>query len=378
MKLDIGSMKESLDFLNFLYDHVTSAIFIADENAVIHSFNNAFQTLFFKKEDEILQHLCGNVIGCIYQVQEGKDCGTTSNCDRCELRKCVIFSFTEKVPVYHEKLERDFLVNGEFIRKYFIFSTRYIRYQDQDLVLVIVDDMTEIEENRRKLEHVNHILRQENRFLNELVDEQMLKIVANTQNLAQEREKKSELIHEVHHRVGNNLQMISSLLNIQCSLTGDGKTRELLSEVQLRIRVLKTIFNEVYRDDFESMINLNRMVPLICADAVPSSVIMNYEVADQLWTIEQALILGLLISEVVKIIWLSGGDPVENESASLILASQNGRWLLKMTGSHTGLRNGSSMEDHPSSVLFIRMLERQLDAEGVFSPEDGCYYHLIF
>jgi len=51
MELDINDLKESMDFLNGLYDNVTSAIFIADHEPRIYSFNDAFKTLFYKPED---------------------------------------------------------------------------------------------------------------------------------------------------------------------------------------------------------------------------------------------------------------------------------------------------------------------------------------
>jgi hypothetical protein len=65
-----------------LYQNVTSAIFIADSEARIFSFNDAFRTLFYKREDQLLKELCGNAMGCIFAVEEGKDCssGLTARC----------------------------------------------------------------------------------------------------------------------------------------------------------------------------------------------------------------------------------------------------------------------------------------------------------
>ena len=67
MQLNLDDLKESNEFLNSLYSHVTSAIFLADSDARIYHFNNIFKTLFYKEEDEIIYQLCGNVIVCIFQ-----------------------------------------------------------------------------------------------------------------------------------------------------------------------------------------------------------------------------------------------------------------------------------------------------------------------
>jgi sigma-B regulation protein RsbU (phosphoserine phosphatase) len=151
MPLEISELKESNDFLNTLLDHITSAVFIADKNMRIHSVNNALQTLFYAKEDRILGQLLGNAVGCGFAVLEGAVCGTTSHCDQCLLRHSLFRSFTEKVPTYNEKIKREFYIDNKPILKYLQFSTRYIKYHGEEMVMIIVDDITETETQRMRL-----------------------------------------------------------------------------------------------------------------------------------------------------------------------------------------------------------------------------------
>jgi phosphoserine phosphatase RsbU/P len=151
MPLEISELKESNDFLNTLLDQITSAVFIADEHMRIHSVNNALQTLFFTEEDQILGQLLGNAIGCAFAVMEGTVCGTTSHCDQCQLRHSLFKSFTDKVPTYHEKIKREFYIHNEPVLKYLQFSTKYIKYHGEEMVLIIVDDITETETQRIRL-----------------------------------------------------------------------------------------------------------------------------------------------------------------------------------------------------------------------------------
>src|SRR4030042_88681 len=108
MSLDFRDLRESNDFLNALINNITSAIFLVDRDIKIRNFNDPFQALFQKDEDQILGERCGNVIGCAFAVDQSKDCGGTTNCNECELRKSILKSFLEKVPTYREKIERDF------------------------------------------------------------------------------------------------------------------------------------------------------------------------------------------------------------------------------------------------------------------------------
>lgn len=167
MSLDFGDLRESNDFLNALIDNITSAIFIVDRDVKIRNFNDPFQALFQKDEDKILGERCGNVIGCAFTVDQSKDCGETKNCNECELRRSILRSFFEKVPTYREKIVRDFYIQGEKISKYFQFSTKYIQWGQETMVLIIVDDITALETQKLILEQQNRELEDLNRQKNE-------------------------------------------------------------------------------------------------------------------------------------------------------------------------------------------------------------------
>ncbi|HBZ56285.1 MAG TPA: hypothetical protein DEO88_12835 [Syntrophobacteraceae bacterium] len=151
MSLEISELKESNDFLNVLLDHITSAVFISDKHMRIHSVNNALQTLFYKDENQLIGNLYGNAVGCAFAILEGKPCGSTSHCSECLLRSSLFRTFTEKIPTYRETIKREFYIDGKSVLKYLRYSTKYIKYHGAEMVLIIVDDITEIETQRVKL-----------------------------------------------------------------------------------------------------------------------------------------------------------------------------------------------------------------------------------
>lgn len=162
MAFDIHKLKGSSEFLNLLVDNISSAIFIVDKDIAIQSFNNSFAHLFGDNERQIFGELCGNVLGCVYVVEAGSNCGDTTNCQACMLRGSLLRAFLQHVPTTRQKLAREFYLQGRKVMKYFVFTTKYIEYEGRDMVLVIVDDMTEIEEQKLRLEQLNE---QKNRFL---------------------------------------------------------------------------------------------------------------------------------------------------------------------------------------------------------------------
>lgn len=152
--LNISNIQESNAFLNVLLENLVSAVFIVDKNICIQSFNNSFKALFHKPEDKILGQLFGNAMGCVYTAEEAKNCGETSNCQHCTLRDSLLKAFTNKVSTYKAQLIRKFYINHQEITKYFLYSSKYVTFNNQEMVLVIVDDITELMEANLKLKEM--------------------------------------------------------------------------------------------------------------------------------------------------------------------------------------------------------------------------------
>ena len=78
-------------------------------------------------------------------------------------------------------------------------------------------------------------------------------------------EAKTALTHEVHHRVKNNLQIVSSLLSLQAATVTDPAAREALSQTRARIGALAQIHRMLYEEAFESdVIDFGRLLADLC------------------------------------------------------------------------------------------------------------------
>ena len=158
MKSSLGDLRESNAFLNLLLDNINSAVLIADENLQIYQFNNFFLKLFSPSDEQVAEQSFGNITGCINSVSENRPCGKTSMCAACILRRSIVKTMTQKVPVDNVRLERIFYINGVPAEKYLEFSTRHIDFQGRQMTLVIIYDITDIETQKIELQQKQNLL----------------------------------------------------------------------------------------------------------------------------------------------------------------------------------------------------------------------------
>jgi phosphoserine phosphatase RsbU/P len=162
MTIALDNLKESNEFLNLVLENINSAILIADENMQIHQFNKSFLSLFDRAADRLFESSFGQLSGCVNAVKENKSCGGTSKCRFCVLRKTLLQTLVEDYPVDRKSMESVFYIKGSPVLKNLEVTSRLIQFRGQKMILVIIYDVSQIEEQKRKLEkqqqQINHEL----------------------------------------------------------------------------------------------------------------------------------------------------------------------------------------------------------------------------
>ncbi|HEY9125527.1 MAG TPA: histidine kinase dimerization/phosphoacceptor domain -containing protein [Acidobacteriaceae bacterium] len=127
-------------------------------------------------------------------------------------------------------------------------------------------------------------------------------------NIELERRVKEKdiLLGEIHHRVKNSLQVVSSLLSLEGARIQDATICEMLQTTQNRIRSMALIHQTLYqskdfaRVDFHAF--LRSFVPtLIQSYSIhPERIVLRFEVAEVHLPIEEAIPCGLIVNELVS------------------------------------------------------------------------------
>lgn len=139
-------LRGSADFLDAVLNNISSCILLLDRDMKLQAFNNSIKTIFSNRPNEhLLYRRCGEAIGCAATVEEEKDCGKTTKCCTCVLRKCAIMTYAENISYYKNRLSREFYrTDSRKEMRHLQFSTRCIRYAQDRYVMMIVDDLTSV------------------------------------------------------------------------------------------------------------------------------------------------------------------------------------------------------------------------------------------
>lgn len=137
-------LKNSSEFLNLILNNINSCVLLLDKQVRLVAFNDVLKTIFSNKKDEDLLYVkCGEAIGCAFQIEEAKDCGTTSKCCDCELRISALTSYVDDVVIYKDNIKKQFFdYQNKKIDKHLQFSTRLFKYHDEKYVILIIEDIT--------------------------------------------------------------------------------------------------------------------------------------------------------------------------------------------------------------------------------------------
>jgi len=115
--------------------------------------------------------------------------------------------------------------------------------------------------------------------------------------------EKEVLLREIHHRVKNNLQIISSLLNLQSRNLQDEKARDMFKESQVRVRSMALVHEKLYRSEDLSNVDFSEYIRNL-ADHLfhvygMNDVDLKVDVENVFLDINTAIPCGLIISELI-------------------------------------------------------------------------------
>ncbi|MCK4540914.1 MAG: hypothetical protein KAU17_01640 [Spirochaetales bacterium] len=177
---------------------------------------------------------------------------------------------------------------------------------------------------------------------------------------------KEILLREVHHRVKNNLAVISSLINLQIASSQDISNIQSLKETKRRVHTIYLVHEKLYASPRISSIELTAyMADLLrniksSLDLPPSSLQLIFHMDGIFCEIDKLIPLGLIMNELFTFLHQQG----DWKDMTLHLDVENGYLRICLEGTEQDLKAAIANTDSSSlSLRLIRTLLKQIHAE---------------
>lgn len=196
-------------------------------------------------------------------------------------------------------------------------------------------------------------------------------------------QRNAQLVKEQNHRVKNNLQVVSSLLNLQMNRVNDESVKKILEESQLRIETMAILHRRLYDTDTLMQVNLDEFIPELVDSVIQACGCLEvqpvYAIEPIVLPAERALLVGLILNELAtnacKYAFPDHASPVfrischqSNQLIQLFVSDNGPGW------------DSSTVEAKPQSfgIRLIQMLSRQLHGTYQFANRQGTQFSLEF
>jgi len=192
--------------------------------------------------------------------------------------------------------------------------------------------------------------------------------------LQQQNLEKEFLLKEIHHRVKNNLGIVSSLLALQSAQLKDKKVKNIMQEIENRIYSMSMIHQRLYQgknlaaiEMKEYFINLGRHV--IDSFGAEDRVSLDYIIDSIELDVDSAIPLGLIVNELLTNA-LKHAFPVNKNGKIKISLRKINDLTLELEVVDNGV--GKSIDDHEGfGTQLIKLLIQQLDGKIIHKTTEG-------
>lgn len=221
-------------------------------------------------------------------------------------------------------------------------------------------------------------------------------IIGNVRDISERKEyvealdaslkEKEMLLSEIHHRVKNNLSIVSSLVELQkSSFEGEeSKADASLSEIQSRIKSIALVHEKLYQNETFADIDLSDYI----ADLVDMihttfaskkrNITMNKEMDSLIVDIKEAVPLGLICNELINNCYKYAFTDRDSGEIRIELSVNGETAELKVSDDGVGLPDDFDKESTSLGMTLINVLTQQIGGELNFESDNGTTVTITF
>jgi len=285
-------------------------------------------------------------------------------------------------------------------------ETYRIRRRNRELEVKVLERTNEIEQQKQEiasqrdnLNQLNEEISRKNEELERKVDERTKELQAaveelnaNFEELIKSNEEVTRSLHEkevllaeVHHRVKNNLAVVSGLLQMQIFSTDHSEVHTILQESQNRIKSMALIHEKLYQNGTFASIDFSDYVRELVSEIGHSYPNQAQAVQVQLdlepirLELTVAIPCGLLLNELLSNAYKHAFKGRETGRIDIVLRRKEAHFLLQVKDDGPGLDTSLDIRKTTSmGMKLIQTMVKQLHGQMEFRNEKGLLFRLEF
>jgi len=204
------------------------------------------------------------------------------------------------------------------------------------------------------------------------------------QRIAQQLAEKEILLREIHHRVKNNLQVISSLLYFQASQSDDERVTLLFNESRDRVQAMALVHETLYESGNLGRVDFARYIQSLVSSisasylsSKPIDIITKVEAPSL--DIQQAMPCGLITSELVTNAF-KYAFPKQNRGTIRVTLTTDSKGLMRLCIADDGIGMCPSDVATPSTLglRLVRALSEQIGGSVDLNVDAGTEFSIVF
>ena len=197
--------------------------------------------------------------------------------------------------------------------------------------------------------------------------------------------EKDTLLREIHHRVKNNLQIISSLLNLQSRYITDSETLDVFTESQNRVRSMAIVHEKLYKSDNISKIDFRDYINDLAANlfynynVAPEKISLNTNIENIFFDVDTCIPCGLIVNELLTNC-VKHAFP-DNKMGHINIDMQYNEGIYTLNVSDDGVGFPESMDYKNTDTLGMQLvinLVNQLGGSMEIINEAGTTFKIVF
>ncbi|HMK47528.1 MAG TPA: histidine kinase dimerization/phosphoacceptor domain -containing protein [Methanocella sp.] len=258
--------------------------------------------------------------------------------------------------------------------------------------ILMAEDITFRKMAEEKLKKVNEELEvrvqertSELLILNETLQEEIVEHGLDEEKLKVSLKEKEVLLKEIHHRVKNNMQIVSSMLDLQAKYVNNPELTRVFKDSQSRIRSMALIHEKLYMSDNLAKINFKEYTNTLARNLYISfrldkCIEIRTEVENIWFNIDTSIPLGLIINELVSNSLIHAFQDRENGIVTITISKkENDTYHLIVKDDGIGMKNTVNISQSKTLGLkLVNALVKQINGDMKIKSDRGTCFQIIF